>query len=78
MINNFFQDAGKRLGMKGDVEKSSFPEYSGPVENIIRKLNGHSSTKKMKKLNTSLIFYFSTAEPADVKKEIKSLNISKV
>ena len=37
MINNFFQDAGKRLGMKGDVEKSSFPEYSGPVENIIRK-----------------------------------------
>ena len=37
MINNFFQDAGKRLGMKGDVEKSSFSEYSGPVENIIRK-----------------------------------------
>ena len=78
MINNFFQDAGTRLGMKGDVEKSGFPEYSGPVENIIRKQNGHSSTKKMKKLNTSLIFYFSIAELADVKKEIKSLNRSKV
>ena len=42
---NFFQDAGKTLGIKGDVEMHDCLEFDDPVENAIRKYIGHSIIK---------------------------------
>ena len=55
----------------GDVEKYDYHESNYPVENAIRKNDGHSSIGKIKDNNTSFIFHFSTVVLADVEKEIK-------
>ena len=75
---NFFQDAGKTLGMKGDVQKSNCLEYNDPVENVIRKYNRHSRIRKTKKIINISLSTAELAEPAGVEKKIKSLNILKV
>ena len=75
---NFFQDAGKTIGMKGDVQKSNCLEYNDPVENVIRKYNRHSRIRKTKKIMNISLSTAELAEPADVEKKIKGLNILKV